>query len=280
MQRLIFASLRPPQPHFHCAWTHVGAGERTFGHTHDFPELFLVTSGTGRHAVNGGVQDLAGGDLVWMEAVDRHCYEGSAPDGLRFINLALQPAWWSGFRSLFSPPCDPATRRGGKAPEIRSLQPDEFKRVETALKALLTGGAVDDWWLMAALREAIPVFMREHRPGTDAAPQWLKSLAGLMRDPELAARPISWWQAKASCSKAHLARCCRKHYNRTLTDLLVDARMAQAEARLLIGRETVAAIAAEVGFENLGHFHAVFKRRTGWTPIEWRRRQANAIVPR
>jgi AraC family cel operon transcriptional repressor len=280
MQRLIFASLRPPQPHFHCAWTHVGAGERTFGHTHDFPELFLVTSGAGRHAVNGGVQDLAGGDLVWMEAADRHCFEGLAPDGLRFINLALQPAWWSGFRSLFSPPCDPATRRAGGEPEIRSLQADEFKRVETALKALLTGGAVDDWWLMAALREAIPVFMREHRAGTDAAPQWLKSLSGLMRDPELAARPISWWQAKASCSKAHLARCCRKHYGRTLTDLLVEARMAQAEARLLIGRETVAAIAAEVGFENLGHFHAVFKRRTGWTPIEWRRRQANAIVPR
>jgi AraC-like DNA-binding protein len=280
MQRLRFSALDLQQPHFHCGWTRVGIGERTFRHTHDFPELFFVTSGRGRHLVNGGSQDLGDGDLVWIEADDAHSFEGSGPDGLRFINLALEPGWWSGFRRLFTPACDPASTRASRAPTVCRLKPDEFSRVEAALRALLTGRHVEEWMLILALREVLPAILRGHGDADEPIPRWLGDLAALMRSPDLVAKPIGWWQAKAGCSKSHLARCCRKHFGRTLTETLAEARIAEAHARLLLGRKTVAAIAAEVGFENLGHFYSVFKRRTGCTPVEWRRRQANSTVPR
>jgi AraC family cel operon transcriptional repressor len=280
MQRLKFSALDLQQPHFHCAWTRVGIGERTFRHTHDFPELFLVTSGRGRHLVNGVGQELADGDLVWIEADDAHGFEGLAPGGLRFINLAIEPGWWDGFRRLFNPACDPASVRASRAPAVCRLKPDEFSRVETALRALLMGRHVEDWLLILALREALPAILHGHGDADDPVPRWLGDLAALMRSPELVAKPIGWWQAKAGCSKSHLARCCRKHFGRTLTETLAEARIAEAQARLLLGRKTVTAIAAEVGFENLGHFHSVFKHRTGCTPVEWQRRQANSTVPR
>ena len=280
MQRLRFSALDLQQPHFHCAWTQVGIGERTFRHTHDFPEMFLVTSGGCLHRVNGGSQELAGGDLVWIEADDAHDFEGLAPGGVQFINLAIEPGWWAGFRSLFSTTCDPASSRVSRAPTVCRLKPGEFSRVETALRALRMGRPLEDWLLILALREALPAILRGQGAGDDPVPGWLSDLAALMRNPDLVAKPIGWWQAKAGCSKAHLARCCRKYFGRTLTDLLNEARIAGAQSRLLLGQETVAAVAGEVGFENLGHFHAVFRNRTGCTPVQWRRRQANSTVPR
>ena len=140
--------------------------------------------------------------------------------------------------------------------------------------------ACNAFLLILALREALPAILRGQGAGDDPVPGWLSDLAALMRNPDLVAKPIGWWQAKAGCSKAHLARCCRKYFGRTLTDLLNEARIAGAKSRLLLGQETVAAVAGEVGFENLGHFHAVFRNRTGCTPVQWRRRQANSTVPR
>jgi AraC family cel operon transcriptional repressor len=283
MQRLVFSSLLLPllpHPHFHCDSTRVAAREITFEHSHDFSELFLVTAGRGLHRVNGGRQELQAGDLLWVEADDAHFYEGPETGELQFLNLALEPGWWARFRGLFAPPSEPGRWRSGGLPRPRHLQRDSFARVEQALQALVRVGPLDDWQLISALQASLPLLVQGDEEKADKAPAWLKMLVGLMREPKLVANPLSWWQAKAGCSKEHLARSCRKHYGKTLTDMLNAARIAQVQARLLGGKETVSTLALELGFEHIGHFHALFKAHTGCTPLEWQRRQTQATVPR
>lgn len=280
MKRLAFSELQFRHAHFYCTWTHVAVGERTFVHTHDFPEVFFVVEGGGVHHVNARPQVIGTGDLVWVEAADVHFFEGTGGGLLRFVNLALEPRWWRTFSGLFVQ--DLGFQEPGRGPEARlwSLRADDRARAEAVLGRLVLGRRAEDADLIGALLQVSAMLGRARVDAGPRPPAWLKDLVGMMREAGNCARPLAWWQAKAGCSKEHLARCCRQHYNRTLTDLLNEARIARAQAKLMERRETVASIALATGFDHLGHFYALFKKATGHSPLEWQRLQTNATVPR
>lgn len=62
----------------------------------------------------------------------------------------------------------------------------------------------------------------------------------------------------------------RTHFHTTPGDLLTQARLDKAKARLLNSDEGIAQTAYEVGFESLSVFNENFKKRFGLTPSEYR----------
>lgn len=62
----------------------------------------------------------------------------------------------------------------------------------------------------------------------------------------------------------------RTHFHTTPGDLLTQARLDKAKARLLGSDEGIAQAAYEVGFESLSVFNENFKKRFGLTPSEYR----------
>lgn len=62
----------------------------------------------------------------------------------------------------------------------------------------------------------------------------------------------------------------RQHYHSTPADLLLRARLDAAKKQLLGGKESIATIAADTGFESLSAFHENFRRMTGMTPAAYR----------
>lgn len=62
----------------------------------------------------------------------------------------------------------------------------------------------------------------------------------------------------------------RTHFHTTPGDLLTQARLDKAKARLLDSDEGIAQTAYEVGFESLSVFNENFKKRFGMTPSEYR----------
>lgn len=62
----------------------------------------------------------------------------------------------------------------------------------------------------------------------------------------------------------------RTHFHTTPGDLLTQARLDKAKARLLDSDEGIAQTAYEVGFESISVFNENFKRRFGLTPSEYR----------
>lgn len=65
-------------------------------------------------------------------------------------------------------------------------------------------------------------------------------------------------------------------YGRTFARLLADTRLASAEALLLHSELPVSTVAAQAGFGDLSHFHAVFRARHATTPAAWRRARRSA----
>ena len=77
---------------------------------------------------------------------------------------------------------------------------------------------------------------------------------------------------EASYSKFHFIRTFRSIYGRTPHQYLIHVRVEAAKKLLAAGVSVTEACMA-VGFESMGSFTVLFKRRTGVTPSEFRREQ-------
>jgi AraC family transcriptional regulator len=53
----------------------------------------------------------------------------------------------------------------------------------------------------------------------------------------------------------------------------LDGRIKRAQELLLLGKESISAIAIQTGFADQSHFTKTFRRATGATPKDWQRRR-------
>ena len=70
----------------------------------------------------------------------------------------------------------------------------------------------------------------------------------------------------------YLARMYKKKTGVSLKDYINDYRIQQAKLLLQQSDKQVGEVAADVGFSNLSYFSTLFKKSTGLTPVEYRRR--------
>lgn len=70
----------------------------------------------------------------------------------------------------------------------------------------------------------------------------------------------------------YLSKLYKKSTGINLKDYINDYRMEQAKKLLQASKKNVGEIAADVGFDNLSYFSTLFKKNTGMTPLEYRRR--------
>ncbi|MDQ0285809.1 YesN/AraC family two-component response regulator [Desulfofundulus luciae] len=68
------------------------------------------------------------------------------------------------------------------------------------------------------------------------------------------------------------ARLFKQRTGQSFIDYLTEVRLNEAKALLLAGEKTIDQIASAVGFNN-SYFTAVFKKREGVTPSEFRQRR-------
>ncbi len=71
---------------------------------------------------------------------------------------------------------------------------------------------------------------------------------------------------------AYLSRLFRKETGKSLTDYLVELRIAKAREELSGANNRISDIAQGVGYSNFSHFSQLFKRMTGLTPQEYRKK--------
>ncbi|MGO4540886.1 response regulator [Paenibacillus sp. 2TAB19] len=74
---------------------------------------------------------------------------------------------------------------------------------------------------------------------------------------------------------AYLSRLFRRETGRSLTDYLVELRINKARTELEKTNIRISDIAATVGYSNFSHFSKLFKKETGLTPQEYRKKAQN-----
>src|SRR2546425_11765648 len=80
--------------------------------------------------------------------------------------------------------------------------------------------------------------------------------------------------SKQAClSRYHFLRLFRNAFETTPHQYLIHRRIEKAKELLLSGRLSVTDVCFEVGFESLGSFSTLFRRRVGDAPMSYRDRQ-------
>lgn len=75
---------------------------------------------------------------------------------------------------------------------------------------------------------------------------------------------------KFNCSRRHLNRLFHQQFGFSVTSLRMEMRLLKAASLLHVPNAKVANVAEECGFNHLGMFNSLFKKRFGANPSRWR----------
>jgi AraC family cel operon transcriptional repressor len=261
------------------AWYHLARfrflpGRPARLHTHDFPEIFWIEAGRGRHTINGKEKRLDPGDLVFVRPADRHVLAAVDAAGFLLVNLALDPRVLAGLL---------ARHRADLAPlhDLRPPLPVRVRLSSAQVEAL--GREVAVLERTARRRLALERFLlglygtalARSAEAADAAapPDWLAKALERVREPAWFSQGATGLVRAAGRSPEHVARTVRARLGCTPSDCVNRARMDYAARELRLGSRSIVEIALECGIRDLSHFYALFRAAFGKTPRRYRLEQ-------
>jgi len=257
------AELLGPRQVFHFASVFSGL---TAPHDHEFFEVFWVVDGRGTERFPGGERDLHAGAFGLLRPRDCHAFASITRTPLHFRNLAFAGSHWRRLHRRYAGDvtdwfAEDRSRRG-----ILTL--DLIRELESAATSAMAGRR-DAASLDRLLLSLDAVLYRWRDTEHPVPPPWL---ASLVADRGLLRQGVAAFVNASGYSHEHVTRLCRAHLGTTPRQLVTDARLDEAARRLEADRSVTDA-ALDAGFNNLGHFHKLFRQRFGTTPRRYKARQ-------
>jgi AraC-like DNA-binding protein len=106
--------------------------------------------------------------------------------------------------------------------------------------------------------------------GTTNLRDRFRQFVGKLSEAELALRPVTQLAEELHCSERHFSRLFREEFKISLRARQTELRLQRARQLLADSDAKIINIAFESGYRHLGLFNAMFKRRFGVTPSQWR----------
>ena len=100
-----------------------------------------------------------------------------------------------------------------------------------------------------------------------------RQVIGQMLEAELSGSPLGDLAARLHCSERHFSRLFREEFGVPLRARQIELRLQRARQLLADSDAKVINVAYDSGYRHLGLFNAMFKKRFGVTPSEWRQQK-------
>ncbi|HLX94276.1 MAG TPA: helix-turn-helix transcriptional regulator [Verrucomicrobiae bacterium] len=107
----------------------------------------------------------------------------------------------------------------------------------------------------------------------------IRELVGQMTEAELAERSLTELARQLHCSERHFSRLFREEFGVPFHARQIELRLQRARQLLADSNAKIINIAYDSGYRHLGLFNAMFKKRFGLTPVEWRRQCVHKNPP-
>lgn len=257
-------------------------------HTHDFIEMFFVTSGGGIHTVNGKSYRVSKGDLFILNADIPHEFLADADAPLTVYNCLFQPASIDSaftdsknfvgiaYQYLFHALTNTAAPR--EYIKLTGINPREIERIlegiheeyrlrQDGFKQIIRADLTKLLILVFRLyknqdspRENKPIFARIVVENT------LSYMRRHYRENILCEQLA----ARSYVSPSYFSRIFQKEAGCSVIRALQTIRVEEACKLLEETVFSVDAIAARVGYSDRKHFYQVFRKITGQTPGRYR----------
>lgn len=255
---------------FHLARVKIHSRQDLSLHDHDYAELFWVEAGSGTHLINGQKIALKPGQLVMMRPEDQHTFTGSK-QGLTIMNLAFSLDTLSYLRQRYYPDSHSYFWTANFLPYQTTLDMAQIKNISQNAEKVWKfrdSHLYLDSLLLLVFRL---VDGQEDTPEDQQVPSWLTNAIQDFFTNELFRQGPRGFARLCGRNIDHVNRMVRKHYDKTLSELVTDLRMNFAAKQLSITNVPIKTICSDCGFNNLGHFYKTFRDSYHSTPSQYRR---------
>jgi AraC family cel operon transcriptional repressor len=246
-------------------------------HRHDFPEIFWIERGKGRHYINGQVKNLNAGDLVCVRPEDRHRLEARDRHGFVLINLAYQPRMRAELLQRYPEELSFLLAANDSLPfraELSSARMNQLRDGLSGLRRNVHSRLGLEHFLLGLHEMLLPAAVAD----LPAMPNWLQHACEEVRRPDVFAQGVAGMVRAAGRSAEHLARTMRAVLGTTPSAYLNQVRMEYAARELRSTSRPIVDIILDCGLANLSHFYALFRAAHGTTPHVYRRRHQRLVA--
>ncbi|AJR06204.1 cupin domain-containing protein [Photobacterium gaetbulicola] len=280
--------LKSHQKHGHLKFAYVdGHHHCDFAvHKHDFSELFLVVSGSGKHTVAQHEYPLNKGDVFVINGDIEHGFRDV--DKLKIINLMFDPQTpffespsmrqLSGYQAMFK--VEPIARQTTEYQAKLTLDRQQLPEIERLLAALkneyhaaLPGFEV---MLTSLMQQLVIALARMYQDQSQELPQTTLALSRALvfieqhfNDAEVSSELI----AKAAfISKRQLERLFRQFLDTSPNHYLREVQLHYATKLLCDERNSsIQGVAEQCGFADSNYFSKCFKQKFNQSPRAYRK---------
>lgn len=253
-------------------------------HNHDYYELFLTLTDNVYHLINGEVQYLKKGSLVFIRKDDAHCFN-TVPDNKDVVlNIAFTEEI---LKSLFAFLSDgfPTEQllKDANPPRVQ-LDPTEYSRILHSFSRANTipidmvqkrtlhckkmifeifFDYFQDYYSEEASLSDIPLWLRDFNHDLKKAENFSKSTADIIK--------------LSGKSREYLTRSVKKYYGLTLTNYINDIRLTYIANSLTTTDIDIINLMYDAGYQNISYAYSLFKKKYGMTPRMMREKNSSQI---
>lgn len=246
-----------------------GLNLMTIEHTHDYYEIFLVTSGSVVHQINGQSERLMKDTAVLVRPDDCHCYKSLA--GGSILNIALLRTVMEKLYSFTG--TEDFVAKLAAAPPMKAVLP---AAVCSLVQDLFLAAPSHDPKLQTAQLLTISSLLFTSILSGDLSaapqlPQWLQTLCRRMEQPEEFTLGVRRLYALSPKTPEHTARAFRRHLSKTPGEYVNSLKLSYAQKLFATTDMSVVNVAFESGFESLSNFYTQFSRYAGMPPAAYKK---------
>lgn len=250
-------------------------------HWHDEFEFDLLTSGEVEFFINGERFDMKAGDCVFVNSGVMHTATAKGDENAVMLVTVMGQELLapSGKGSVFSDYIAPVLASDGGC-RIKDASVAERIRLLHSLDEAEPGFSLDVIAGFASLwRQAFPCIAGNAggvKTGGGEKEERIKALISYIRSSYSEELSVASLAARSGFSRSELYRSFSLYANCDPMEYVASCRLSAARAMLIEGEMGITEIALASGFSSAGYFGKFFRRHTGLSPREFRKKHVSS----
>lgn len=248
-----------------------------FYHTHEYWEVMITVEGTLNHFIDKNRYTISAGDAWIVKPSDEHklCKEGNSH--VKQLNFIIRKEYMQKLLDIYG---QTRLEKFSPAELSFSLKEETLRHVmsETILiqSQKTISSSEKETRCKILIGEIFSEFIKQKILAEKPYPEWLEQLLIKLSDPFFEEGSIKTELAKnANYSYSSLIRLFKQYTGYTIIEFVSIKKIEYATELLQSSDKKILEIASMLGYDSLSHFNHLFKRYTGTTPKEYRKKHSD-----
>lgn len=247
-------------------------------HDHTFFEIFYLLDGSICHELNGEIQSLRVGDMLFLHPSDKHIFLREEKQHCSHRDIIMRKEF---FKSMCDFISDDLYDRfvSEKTQKLFNIDNGKIRELEETFTAISDMSALKNNKSIAlSIAKATCtglIGMLLNTKIENGEPDWFNSLLRRLSDPAVMFQGWDIILSPFFFSREHICRVFKAKTGKTLTEYLNDQRLILAANRLAYSDDTVLSVCMNHGFSSVAYFNSLFKKKYGVSPRDFRKQLRN-----